>query len=102
MFKLFSGSANPKLSIEVSKLLNVPISKSEVTRFDNSEIRVTIQEKVKDDVCVIIQPTANPTDTHLMELFFFADALKRMQAKKIIAFIPYVGYARQNRGHRTG
>jgi len=102
MFKLFSGSANPKLSVEVSKLLNVPISKSEVTRFDNSEIRVTIQEKVKDEVCVIVQSTANPTDTHLMELFFFADALKRMQAKKIIAFIPYFGYARQNRGHRTG
>ena len=102
MFKLFSGSANPKLVSEVSKLLNVPISKSEVTRFDNSEIRVMIQEKVKDDVCVIIQPTANPTDTHLMELFFFADALRRMEAKKIIAFIPYFGYARQNREHRPG
>lgn len=102
MFKLFSGSANPKLTTEVSKLLDVPISKSEVVRFDNSEIRVTIQEKVKDDVCIIIQPTSNPTDTHLMELFFFADALKRMQAKKIIAFIPYFGYARQNRGHRIG
>lgn len=102
MFKLFSGSANPKLTVEVSKLLNVPISKSEVTRFGNSEIRVTIQEKVKDNVCVIIQPTANPTDTHLMELFFFADALRRMEAKKIIAFIPYFGYARQNREHRPG
>ncbi len=102
MFKLFSGSANPKLSVEVSNLLNVPISKSEVTRFDNSEIRVMIQEKVKDEVCVILQPTANPTDTHLMELFFFADALKRRQAKKIIAFIPYFGYARQNREHRPG
>lgn len=102
MFKLFSGSANPKLSAEVSKLLNIPICKSEVAHFDNSEIRVTIQEKVKDDVCVIIQPTANPTDTHLMELFFFADALKRMEAKKIIAFIPYFGYARQNREHRVG
>lgn len=102
MFKLFSGSANPKLSAEVSKLLKIPLSKSEITRFDNSEIKVTIQEKVKDEVCVIIQPTANPTDTHLMELFFFADALKRMDAKKIIAFIPYFGYARQNREHRIG
>jgi len=102
MLKLFSGSANPKLTAEVSKLLGVSISKSEVTRFDNSEIRVTIQEKVKDDVCAIIQPTANPTDTHLMELFFFADALRRMEAKKIIAFIPYFGYARQNREHRVG
>ena len=102
MFKLFSGSANPRLSIEVSKLLNLPLSKAETIHFDNSEVKVTIQERVKDEVCVIIQPTANPTDTHLMELFFFADALKRMEAKKIIAFIPYFGYARQNRGHRTG
>ncbi len=102
MLKLFSGSANPALSQEVSKLLKLPLSPSEVVRFDNSEVKVTIGDKVKNDVCVIIQPTANPTDTHLMELFFFADALKRGQAKEIIAFIPYFGYARQNREHRTG
>lgn len=102
MIKLFTGSANPKLVDEVSKILKLPLSKSEVVRFDNSEVKVTIGEKVKNDVCVIIQPTANPTDTHLMELFFFADALKRGQAKEIIAFIPYFGYARQNREHRSG
>lgn len=102
MIKLFTGSANPKLAAEVSKILKIPLSKSEVVRFDNSEVKVTIGEKVKNDVCVIIQPTANPTDTHLMELFFFADALKRGQAKEIIAFIPYFGYARQNREHRSG
>ncbi len=102
MLKLFSGSANPKLSLEVAKLLGVSISPSEVVRFDNSEVKVTIGDKVKNDTCVVIQPTANPTDTHLMELFFFADALKRGQAKEIIAVIPYFGYARQNREHRNG
>ena len=76
MIKLFSGSAHPKLSQEVAKLLNVKLSLSETTRFSNSEIKVTIQEKVKDDTCIVIQPTSNPTDTHLMELFFFADALR--------------------------
>jgi len=102
MLKLFSGSANPVLSEEIAKLLKIRLCESEVVRFDNSEVKVTIKEKVKDKVCVIIQPTANPTDTHLMELFFFADALKRKEAKKIIAFIPYFGYARQNREHREG
>lgn len=102
MLKLFTGSANPTLSAEVSKILKIPLSKSEVVRFDNSEVKVTIADKVKNDVCVVIQPTANPTDTHLMELFFFADALKRGQAKEIIAIIPYFGYARQNREHRSG
>lgn len=102
MIKLFSGSANVKLSGEVANLLKLPLSQSEVVRFDNSEIKVSIKEPVKDSVCIVIQPTANPTDTHLMELFFFADALKRSEAKKIIAFIPYFGYARQNREHKIG
>lgn len=102
MMKLFSGSANPALTSQVSKLLKIPISKSEVVRFDNSEVRVAIKEKVKNDTCIVIQPTSNPTDTHLMELFFFADALKRNGAKEIIAVIPYFGYARQNREHLKG
>lgn len=102
MLKLFSGSANPGLTNQVAKLLNIGLSNSHVVRFDNSEIKVTVKEKVKDSTCVIVQSTSNPTDTHLMELFFFADALKRNGAKEIIAFIPYFGYARQNREHLPG
>jgi ribose-phosphate pyrophosphokinase len=102
MIRLFSGSANPVLSAEVSKLLNIPLSQCEIVRFANSEVRVRIVDKVKNKVCIVIQPTANPTDTNLMELLFFADALKRSGAKEIIAFIPYFGYARQNREHRPG
>lgn len=102
MIKLFTGSANPLLSDQVSKLLKIHLAKSEVVRFDNSEVRVSIKEKVKDDICIIIQSTSNPTDTHLMELFFFADAFKRSGAKEIIAIIPYFGYARQNREHLPG
>lgn len=100
--KIFSGSANPKLSEEVANLLNISLAKSEIIRFENSEVRVRIEKDVKDEVCYVIQPTSNPTDTHLMELFFFADALKRSDAKKIIAIIPYFGYARQNIQHRDG
>jgi len=102
VFKLFTGSGNPKLGKQISKLINISLSPAEIIRFDNSEVRVTIQERVKNDTAVIIQPTSNPTDTNLMELFFFADALKRNGAKEIIAFIPYFGYARQNREHRQG
>lgn len=102
MLKLFSGSANPTLTNQVARLLNVPISESEVVRFDNSEVKVSIKEKVKNATCIVVQSTSNPTDTHLMELFFFADALKRKGAKEIIAFIPYFGYARQNREHLDG
>lgn len=102
MFKLFSGSANPLLSKEVSDLLHVPLAKSEVVRFGNSEVKVTIQEDVKYSTCYVMQPIANPSDTHLMELFFFCDALRRQDARKVIGLIPYFGYARQDMQHRPG
>lgn len=102
MIKIFSGSANLKLSQEIVNLLNLPLSKAKIIRFANSEVKVRIEEKVKDATCFVIQSTSNPTDTHLMELLFFADALKRNGAKKMIAVIPYFGYARQNREHLPG
>lgn len=102
MLKLFSGSAHQGLSEEVAKLINIPLSKAEIVRFANSEVKVTIQEEVKQSTCIVIQSTANPTDTHLMEFFFFCDALRRQEAQYVIGFIPYFGYARQDIQHRWG
>ena len=100
--KLFSGSANPTLSQKVADKLGIPLAKAEIVRFENSEIRIHIEEDVKNENCYVIQPTANPADTHLMELFFFCDALRRQEAKKVFAIIPYFGYARQDVQHRPG
>lgn len=100
--KLFSGSANPTLSQKIADQLNTPLAKAEIVRFENSEIRIHIEEDVKNESCYVIQPTANPSDTHLMELFFFCDALRRQEAKKVYAIIPYFGYARQDVQHRPG
>lgn len=100
--KLFSGTANLRLAQEVAKILGVPVAKSEVVRFDNSEVRVRIEDDVRDEKCVVIQSTSNPTDTHLMELFLFCDALRREQARRITIVMPYFCYARQNIQHRSG
>ena len=100
--KLFSGSANPLLSQKIADVLNTPLAKAEIVRFENSEIRIHIEEDVKNESCYVIQATANPSDTHLMELFFFCDALRRQEAKKVYAIIPYFGYARQDVQHRPG
>jgi len=102
MYRLFSGTSNPQLTTGVSNLLHVPLAGSEVVRFENSEIRVRVHEDVKNNTCVLIQSTSNPTDTHLMELFFFCDALRRQEAKRVVGVIPYFGYARQDIQHRPG
>ncbi len=102
MIKLFSGTANSQLSSKVAKILKLPISKSEIVRFGSSEVRVRIEENVRNKTCFIIQSTSNPTDNNLIELFLFCDALRRQEAAKVIGIIPYFGYARQDIQHRTG
>src|SRR3989344_727201 len=102
MIKIFSGTSNPKLAHEVAQAMGLGLAQSEVTKFDNSEVRVRIEEDVKHDTCVIIQSTSNPTNRNLMELFLMADALRREEARRVIAMIPYFGYARQDIQHRSG
>lgn len=102
MIKVFSGRGNLPLAQKVADKLGKPLSKAEIVTFNNSEVRVRIEEPVKQDICVVIQSTAKPTNDNLMELFFFCDALHRQEAQRVIGFIPYFGYARQDIMHRTG
>lgn len=100
--KLFSGTANPLLTDQVARLLNIGVTMCEVVQFGNTELRVRITQQVTDDICVIIQSTSNPTNDHIMELLFIADGLQRGGAKEIHTIIPYFGYSRQHTQFRPG
>lgn len=99
--KLFAGTANRKLAQQVAAKLNLPLERTEVNRFSDGEIRVELRDNVRGCHAYIIQPTCAPANDTLMELALMADALKRSSAQKVIAIIPYYGYARQDRrpGH---
>jgi len=96
-FKLFSGSANPKVAKEIAEYLDRPLSKITVNRFSDGEINVQIGESVRGTDCFVIQPTCAPANDNLMELLIITDAMRRASAKSITAVIPYFGYARQDR-----
>ncbi|NPA11695.1 MAG: ribose-phosphate pyrophosphokinase [Epsilonproteobacteria bacterium] len=96
-FKLFSGSANPKLAEEIAFYLDRPLSKITVNRFSDGEINVQIGESIRGVDCFIIQPTCAPANDNLMELLIITDAMRRASAKSITAVVPYFGYARQDR-----
>jgi len=95
--RLLSGNANRALSLEISRLLNIPLLDAEVKRFSDGEIFVSIKENVRGKDVFIIQPTSPPVNDSLMELLIMIDTLKRASAKRITAVIPYFGYARQDR-----
>ena len=100
--KIFSGNSNKVLAGEIAQLIGAKLSKVEIIRFADSECRVRIQEDVEGKDVFIIQSLSNPVDENLMELLLLCDAVKRGEARKIIAVIPYHGYARQDRIHRPG
>ena len=98
---IFTGTANPELAQEVSKILGIRISDADVGYFSDGEIKVQIEENVRGHDTFIIQSTCSPTNKNVMEIMLIADALKRSSASKITAIVPYYGYARQDRRVRS-
>ncbi len=68
-------------------------------RFPDGEVRIEIGESVRDKDVFIVQSTAPPVNDHLMELLAFADGCRRASAARIIAVMPYFGYARSDKRH---
>jgi ribose-phosphate pyrophosphokinase len=96
---LLSGRANPRLASEISETLGIPLCDAAVDRFSDGEIRVRIRQTVRGADVFVIQPTCPPVNESLMELLIMIDAARRASARRIIAVIPYYGYARQDRKH---
>tara|TARA_Y100001970_G_scaffold287836_1_gene413490 strand:- start:1073 stop:2002 length:930 start_codon:yes stop_codon:yes gene_type:complete len=94
--KIFSGRSNQSLSLEISKSLGMALGDVELYNFSDGEIRVAFKENIRNEDVFIIQST-NPPSDNIMELLFMLDAARRASANKVIAVIPYFGYARQDR-----
>lgn len=100
-FALFTGNANRPLAEEIASYLGIQMGDATINRFNNGEIQVMINESVRGKDVFIVQPTCGPVvNDNVMELLIMADAFKRASANKIIAIIPFYGYARQDRKAR--
>jgi ribose-phosphate pyrophosphokinase len=95
--KIFSGNANKEMAQEVADNLALPLGLSEVKKFSDGEIAVSIGESVRGSDVFVVQSTCQPVNDNLMELLIMIDAFKRASAGRIPALIPYFGYARQDR-----
>ena len=101
-FLLFSGSSNTPLAAEVARILGVELGKVDLTRFADGEVRPWIQEDLRDKTVFVLQSFSYPMDEHIMEMTLMGDAIRRGAPKTMIAIVPYMGYARQDKLHRVG
>ena len=94
--KIFSGNANHALAEVIAKSYGQELGKVTFSRFSDGEFQPSFDETVRGDDVFIIQSTIPPTE-NLFELLMMVDAARRASARKIIAVIPYFGFARQDR-----
>lgn len=94
--KIFSGRASKHLAEQIATKFGASLGDVKVTEFSDGEFQPSFEETVRGQDVFIVQSTMPPTE-NLFELLLMVDAAKRASARKIIAVIPYFGFARQDR-----
>lgn len=94
--KIFSGRESAYIAERIAKHYGTELGKIEFRQFSDGEFEVAFEETVRGAYVFIVQSTFPPTD-NLFELMLLIDAARRASAYKIIAVMPYFGFARQDR-----
>lgn len=97
--KFFSGRNSNYLATAIAQHYGTTLGKSSVIDFSDGEFQPSFDESVRGATVFIIQSTFPPTD-NLFELLLMIDAAHRASANKVVAVIPYFGWARQDRKDR--
>lgn len=95
--KIFSGSSHPALAQSISDHIGLPLGKLKITRFSNENIKIKIEENVRESDVFVVQTSTSPVSDNLMELLILIDALKFASASRITAVLPYFPYARSDK-----
>ena len=94
--KIFAGSVSENLGSRIARAYGQELGNVKHSKFSDGEFQISYEESIRGNDVFIIQSTMPPSD-NLMELLLMIDAAKRASARKIIAVIPYFGFARQDR-----
>jgi ribose-phosphate pyrophosphokinase len=96
-YAMFTGRANVPLATAIAAHLGTMLAPCHIGRFPDGELSVQLETSVRGQTVVVVQPTSPPVNEHLMELLLFADACRRAAATRIMAMVPYFGYARADK-----
>lgn len=95
--KVFTGQTNPGLAEEICTHLAIEPGRLSYTKFSNENIKIRIEESVREDDVFVIQTGYPGTNEGVMELLIIIDALKYASASRITAVLPYYPYVRSDK-----
>ncbi len=95
--KIFAGKSNRGLAKDMCDSLSIDLGKMTYKKFSNCNIKVRLEESVREDDVFVIQSGYPDTNEALVELLIIIDALKYASASRITAVLPYYPYVRSDK-----
>lgn len=98
---IIAGKSSENLAKELSKKIKGNFVKSEIRVFPDGESKITLIGKLSKKKSIVVQSIYPPVDTNLVQALSLISKAKE-NSSEVIAVIPYMGYARQDREFLPG
>ena len=98
---VISGKSSEDLAKKLSRKIKANLVKSEIKVFADGESKITLKGELSKRKSIIIQSIHPPVDTNLLQTLSLISKAKEISSE-VVAVIPYMGYARQDREFLPG
>jgi ribose-phosphate pyrophosphokinase len=98
---VIAGKSSEDLAKKLSKKIKANLVKSEIRIFADGESKITLNGKISKNRAIVVQSIYPPIDTNLIQALSLISKAKETSFE-VIAVIPYMGYARQDREFLPG
>ena len=98
---VISGKSSEDLARKLSRRIKANLVKSEVKVFPDGESKITLSGNISKRKSIVVQSIYPPVDTNLVQVLSLISKAKEISSE-VIAVIPYMGYARQDKEFLPG
>ncbi|MCV0430790.1 ribose-phosphate pyrophosphokinase [Nitrosopumilus sp.] len=98
---IIAGKSSEDVGKKLSRKIKANLVKSQIRVFADGESKITLSGKISKKRSIVIQSIYPPVDTNLIQALSLVAKAKETSSE-VIAVIPYMGYARQDREFLPG
>ena len=98
---VIAGKSSEDVARKLSRKLKANFVKSQVRVFADGESKITLSGKISKRKSIVVQSIYPPVDSNLIQALSLISKAKETSSE-VIAVIPYMGYARQDREFLPG